>query len=162
MSELLQSDMEALLAGDSKSQSLRRNFVRAACSLIEGYAHCFREMCQVGLATGPGSLSADEAKVLTDERAFGSTDRVKLTVRAIFRLFELPKTPDFSERGWLQAQQLFNKRHRLMHPKSVEDLAVSDEQWDTLYDGATWIFRQLFSFMSELARVPGTGEVPAA
>jgi len=162
MSELLQSDMEALLVGDPKSQSLRRNFVRAACSLVEGYAHCYRDMCQVGVAAGPGPLNADETKVLTDERAFGSTDRVKLTVRAIFKLFELPNAPDFSQKGWPQAQALFDRRDRLTHPKSVADLVVADEHWDIVYDGAAWIFEQLFSFMRELNRVHGNGEVPAA
>jgi hypothetical protein len=155
MSEILQSDMEALLADGSDTQSSRRNFIRAAASLIEGYTHCFREMCQVGLATGAVTLTPNEASVLTTERGFGSAERTKLTIRATYKLFELPEVPDFGVRGWQGAVALLDKRDSLMHPKSVEDLDVSEAQRHAVHEGAIWILKQLFGFMSQLARVHG-------
>lgn len=156
MSRLLQDDVEALLRDEDDSQSSRRNFVRAAASLIEGYAQCFREMAEVGLETGAGPLSAKEIAVLRDERGFGSADRVKYTLRATYKLFQLPEVPQFSEQGWSDAQTLLEKRDSLMHPKTVNDLAVSDQSWERIHNGAVWLFAQLFGFMEQLAKAHGT------
>ncbi|HEY4369064.1 MAG TPA: hypothetical protein VGN07_17655 [Steroidobacteraceae bacterium] len=156
MSKILQRDMEALLSNDDESESSRRNFIRAAASLIEGYAHCFREMCAVGLETGPGALTAKEENVLKDERGFGSIDRIKYTLRGTYRMFQLPSPPEFSDRGWVDAQALLKKRDALMHPKSVEDLSISEQQWLGLHSGAVWVLAQLFGFMAQLAIAHGT------
>ena len=79
LSKLLTSDVELLLQDNTDSQSFRRNFVRAAAALTEGYLHCFRDMCQVGLDSGKGPLSEKEFRVLQEERSFDSISRVKLT-----------------------------------------------------------------------------------
>jgi hypothetical protein len=155
MSRLLQQDLEELLAHDEDTQSSRRNFIRAAASLVEGYTACFREMCQVGLETGPGSLSRNEEAVLKNERLYGSAERTKLTIRATFKMFQLPSVPDFGTKEWLQALRFLDKRDRLMHPKSVDDLDVSDSSWSDIYGGSVWLLQQLFGFMSQLARVHG-------
>jgi hypothetical protein len=151
MSEMLQADVDALLDGDMRSQSGRRNFIRGACSLVEGYTACFRDMCQVGLETGPGSLDADEEKVLRNERGFVLIDRTKLSVLATYKMYELPVIPDFVAVGWVQAQRFLRKRNELMHPKTAPNLEVRDADWDELYDGVLWIFAQLFGFMEQLA-----------
>lgn len=156
MSDLLQADIEELLNHDEGTQSARRNFVRAAASLVEGYSSCFREMCQVGLETGPGTLSKKEVKVLKSERSFGSVERIKLSARAAFKLFGLPSPPDFGASGWRQAQTFLEKRDRLMHPKSAQDLEISDESWADIYDGTVWLLQQLFGFMGQIAKTHGT------
>ncbi len=156
MSTLLQNDVEALLKDDDDSQSSRRNFICASASLIEGYAHCFRAMCEVGVETRAGPLDAKEVLVIRDERAFGAADRVKYTLRATYKLFQLPAVPQFSQQGWSDAQALLDKRDSLMHPKNVGDLAVGDEAWQRIHKGAVWLFGELFGFMSQLAKVHGT------
>ena len=74
MSDVLRADVAALPVDLESSQSSRRHFVRAAAALAEGTAHCFREMCQVGVDTGADPLSTDEKLVLSDERAFSSME----------------------------------------------------------------------------------------
>jgi hypothetical protein len=155
MSKMLGADVELLLQDESDTQSSRRNFIRAASTLVEGYTHCFREMCAVGVVTSPASLSEEEVKALTFERKLGSIERTKLTVRATYKLFELPDVPNFGVRGWEQAQRLLDKRDRLMHPKSVQDLEVADDEWNDIHLGVEWLFEQLFGFMEQLARIHG-------
>lgn len=162
MSKVLQRDMEVLLNGDDGSESSHRNFIRAAASLIEGYTHCFREMCEVGLETGPGTLSEKEVFVLKNERSFSSADRVKYTLRGTYKMFQFPSVPEFSGRGWEGAQALLDKRDALMHPKSVEDLSVSEKQWLPIHDGAVWLFKQLFGFMAQLATAHGIQQTSRA
>jgi hypothetical protein len=155
MSAALQEDVEAILRIDDDSQSYRRNFIRAACSLIEGYGHCFRTICAIGLETGPGRLSEKEVTALKDERSFGSADRTRLTLRAAFRMLELPRSPQFGDPGWSKAKALLRKRDALRHPKSAEDLVVSDASWSDIFEGAQWLFAQLFSFIEQLATKHG-------
>jgi hypothetical protein len=114
-------------------------------------------MWQVGLETGPGTLSADDVKALTDERGLGANDRTKFTIRGTYKLFDLPHAPDFSERGWQHAQTLLAKRDQLMHPKSLSDFAVSDAEWETIYEGTTWLFSPLLGFIGQLAQAHGVG-----
>jgi len=156
MSNMLQADVEALLEDTRDTQSSRRNFIRAVAPLMEGYAHCFRDMCQVGLETGAGSLTSKEVKVLKAERSFDSAERVKLTLRAAYKMFQLPSVPDFASEGWKHAQRFIEKRDKVMHPKSVEDLEVPEAQWSDIHAGVVWLFEQLFGFMGQLARVHGT------
>jgi len=155
MSNLLQDDIEALLDVKDDSQNSRRNFIRAAAALIEGYAHCFREMCEVGVGTGAGPLTSKEVQVIQAERSFDSAERIKLTLRAAYKLFQLLSVPEFGDQGWHHAQTLIEKRDRLMHPKSIEDLEVPDDLWDDVHKGTVWLFRQLFGFMEQLAIVHG-------
>jgi hypothetical protein len=155
MSNILQDDIEALLNVNDDSQNTRRNFIRAAAALIEGYAYCFREMCEVGIATGAGPLTSKEVEVIQAERSFDSTDRLKLTLRAAYKSFQLPSVPEFGDEGWQHTQALIEKRDRLMHPKNAEDLEVPDALWADIHEGTKWIFRQLFSFMEQLAIVHG-------
>jgi hypothetical protein len=48
---ILMSDILELTETDyeSRSPSWRRNYIRTSIALIEGYGHCLREMCAVGV-----------------------------------------------------------------------------------------------------------------
>jgi hypothetical protein len=116
-------------------------------------------MCHVGIETVPGRLDHEEARVLTAERDFGNIERIKLTIRATYKLFELPNRPDFGQHGWKQAQLLLKERSRLMHPKNLRDLEVSDAEWEIIYEGATWVFSSLLRFMAQVAEVHGNSRL---
>ena len=155
MSDALRNDLEAILGSEDESQSFRRNFVRVTCALGEGYASCFREICAIGLETGPGDLSTREVKALQDERSLDSIERAKFTLRAAYKMLQLPSPPDFGDRGWASAQTLLLKRDGLMHPKSMDDLTISDSQWEAVHEGARWLLTQLFGLVEQLQRKYG-------
>lgn len=155
MSDALRDDVEAVLRCDDGSQSFRRNFVRAACALGEGNSACFREICAIGLETGPGDLSEMEVSALQDERSMSSAARAKFTLRAAYKMLQLPLPPNFGDIGWNNAQILLAKRDCLMHPKSVEDLEITDVQWAKVYEGAQWLFTQLFGLVEQLQQKQG-------
>jgi hypothetical protein len=156
MSDALQDDVEAILTADDGSQSHRRNLIRAASALVEGYGSCFREICAIGLETGPGNLNSREVRALEDERSLGSADRTKLTLRAAYKMLQLPRPPKFGDPGWPKAKKLLKKRDALMHPKTVQDLSVPDEEWDEINEGVRWLFAQLFGLVKQLAEKHGT------
>lgn len=155
LSNILQADMNVLLDGENDSQHWRRNFIRASASLIEGYAHCLREMCAVSFECVAPEISKKESEVLQSERGFDANERIKLTLRVAYKLFELQPAPNFGGSEWPRAQRVLEKRHLLMHSKSPADLQVADNLWDELRGDVTWLIEQLFNFMSALEKKHG-------
>lgn len=156
LSKILQVDMNALLEDESDSQHWRRNFIRTSVSLIEGYAHCLREMCKVSsFEYIAPELSRTELKVLQSEKEFKANERIRLTLRLAYKLFQLELAPNFDGNEWHRAQQVLTKRHLLMHPKTPADLEVPEDLWNELRDGVAWMMEQLFNFFSLLKQKHG-------
>lgn len=155
LSKILQADMNALLDGENDTQHWRRNFVRASAALIEGYAHSLREMCAIGFECVAPEITKNEAEVLRSEKGFDANDRIKLTLRAAYKLFELAPAPNFGGKEWLRAQGVLGKRHLLMHPKTASDLEVSADQWKEIREDVTWLMEQLFNFFALLQQKHG-------
>lgn len=150
LSDVLRSDLIALLDSESASQHWRRNYIRVSASLIEGYAHCLREMCAVSFECIAPEISQKEAEVLQEERNFSANERIKLTLRVAYKLFELQPAPNFGGPEWPRAQRVLAKRHLLMHPRSPADLEVTEESWGELREDTTWLIGQLFNFIAAL------------
>lgn len=155
LSNILQADMNVLLDGENDSQHWRRNFIRASASLIEGYAHCLREMCAVSFECIAPEISRKESEVLQSERGFDANERIKLTLRVAYKIFQLEPAPKFGGNEWPRAQRVLSKRHLLMHPKTPADLEVPDDLWDEMRDDVAWLMEQLFNFFSLLQQKHG-------
>jgi hypothetical protein len=102
LSSVLQADMSALLDCETETQQWRRNFIRVSASLIEGYAYCLRELCAVSFkcSTVP-KITKKETKVIESEKECSAVDRIKFSLRAAYKLFEL--TPGHLEKYSLEA-----------------------------------------------------------
>jgi hypothetical protein len=148
LTTILDEDIKSMLSVKSASQQWRRNFVRASTALLEGHAHCLREMCLVGLHCSAPSLTKKERSAITDERGYDANDRLKLTLRAAYKLFSLRPAPDFSGADWACAQRVLRKRHRLMHPKRPRDLGLSDRTWSEMRRDIVWLMKQFSDFLS--------------
>jgi hypothetical protein len=133
-----------------RTQHWRRNFIRSAAALIEGHAHCLREMCAVSFECIAPELTKKEADVLRSEESFSAAERMKLTLRAAYTLFELAPAPNFGGNEWPKAQKVLLKRHLLMHPKTPADLDVSDSLWNDIRTDIAWLMEQFFNFLSLL------------
>ena len=150
LSPILQGDLAALLATETNASHWRRNFMRASAALIEGYVHCLCDMCAISFECITSEISKDEAEVLKSAGNFSANDRVKFTLRVAYKLFQLSPSPQFSGNEWPCAQRVLRKRHGLMHPKTPEDLEISDELWTELREDVMWLFKQFFDFFALL------------
>jgi len=150
LSVLLREDLLSLLEKESKSPQWRRNFIRVSATLIEGYAHCYREICAVSFESVAPDINSRETKVLHSERDFDANERIKLTLRAAHQLFDLQSAPNFGGPEWPRAKRVLEKRHLLMHPKVPSDLDIPDELWNELRADVTWLLEQMFNFVSTL------------
>lgn len=152
LSKILQEDINTILDSEVSSQYSRRNFLRTSSALIEGYTHCFRDMCAVSFECSAPEISEKEAKALKLEKEFSAADRIKFTLRAAHKIFEVEPAPDFTKGEWENVRKVFEKRGSLMHPKTRSDLEISDNLWEEIYKGVTWIFEQLFNFILLLVK----------
>lgn len=155
LTEVLRGDLVEMLDMESDSQHWRRNYIRVSASLIEGYAHCLREMCAVSFECVAPEIGKKEAEVLRSERSFDANERIKVTLRVAYKLFELQPVPNFGGSEWPRAQRVLEKRHLLMHPKNPADLEVPDYLWNELRGGVTWLIEQLFNFIAALQEKHG-------
>lgn len=155
LTRILQEDMTVLLESENDTQQWRRNFIRASAALIEGHAHCLRDMCSISFDCVAPEITSKEAEVLQSERSFDANERIKLTMRVAYKLFELEPAPTFGGHEWPRAQRVLTKRHLLMHPKAPSDLELPDDLWRELREDVTWLFAQLFSFLTLLEKKHG-------
>jgi len=155
LTNLLREDLVSLLDSESNSLHWRRNFIRVSASLIEGHVHCLREIWVVSFDCLAPSIHPKEAEALCSEGKFSANERLKFTLRAAYKLFELQPAPNFGGLEWCRALRVLEKRHLLMHPKNPADLHVSKHLWADLYSGVTWLIEQLFTFISALEKKHG-------
>jgi hypothetical protein len=168
LSDTLRSDIIFLLDSNDDSQHSRRNLIRLSASLIEGHVHCITTICVIALncllpnykaqtlderhslvSAYELGITKNELEPLT-ERKISADQRIKLTLRLAFKLFQLNTQPDFGCSQWENARTALIKRDSLMHPKSSADLDVTDELFHEVREGITWLMKQLFEFMEAL------------
>ncbi len=144
ITEILKSDILFLIELDDDNNSGRRNYIRTLTPLIEGYSSCFREIASIGLECNSPVISNKERQVLKEESKFGAADRIKLTLKATYKMFELVPVPDFGGNNWENAKVAITKRGALMHPKSALDLEISESSWLVIRNGLFWLTKEHF------------------
>lgn len=150
LGEVLVSDLVELSESEDDSAYWRRNYVRFTASLLEGYSNCFRKMAAIGLKSNSSSLSKKEQETLLTGSIFATSERIKLTLRAFCKMFELSPVPDFSGKEWKYALIFIEKRHTLMHPKTLSDLEFTEKLWDELRKGSNWLIKKHFDVLKIL------------
>jgi len=169
VSGVLLQDIENLVAAyrnDWSSQPLRRMFVRAYWSMIEGEVFCTKQFVLRACELGGKSLSAEdhvflaESRVIIDENGGASLKPVrsdtlsnlKQTLKIVSSKFELDWAPDFSTQGWGKLALSLELRHRITHPKTAAELIISDSELDIHKDAFAWFLAAFNEFKARLLR----------
>jgi len=147
VSNILVDDGMLLLDLKDDDVKWRRHFIRSTAAMIEGYSHCFRQISAIGLECDSINLTKAEREVLLNEGKFNATDRIKLTLRVSYKMFGYSPIPNFESDDWQNAIYALDRRHMLMHPKTVDDLEISSESWDRIHSGLEWLITQHFKFI---------------
>lgn len=131
-------------------QSARRDYVRCVFSAIEGMFWRLR-MDVLPHAEGLVDLTPHERAALTEEtysvdhqgavhlqpRYIALPALIRLLVKIIQRMHE-GYNVDFNHMGWQNLQSAIRVRNRLTHPKSIDDLHVSDKDIKQCTSGFFW------------------------
>jgi len=151
---------------DSDSQFWRRAFVRATLSFVEGITVLLKQQALVGACnkiTTTGEIDFARLSVLFGESYF-IDDIGKLRWRPIhipmlhnvafaFREFAQLHGSAFkldkSSEEWRALQTAFRVRDRLVHPKGVDELIVTDVELTAVKTAVSWLNESLGSLFSE-------------
>ncbi len=150
VAEILSNDLMTILEQETECETWKRTYIRHVSAMIEGDSYCFQQMAVIGLEVESPSLTSKEEKALKSSISFSASDQIKYVLRAAYKMFDLGDPPDFSGREWELAKEFFLKRHKLMHPKKLEDIRISGEEWEKLHDGSKWLVAEHFNIVSRL------------
>jgi hypothetical protein len=169
VSGVLRQDIESLVAAyrhDWSSQPLRRMFVRAYWSMIEGEVFRTKQFTLRACELGDKSLSAEEhvflseSRVIVDKEGVASMkhkhidtlSNLKQTLKIAASKFDLDWAPNFSTQGWEKLALSLELRHRITHPKVVAELVVSESELDVHKDAFAWFLEAFNEFQASLLR----------
>lgn len=129
----------------------RRDLVRTTFAAIEGSVWTMRESVRESAASA-GNLSpaADMALREVTVHVDGSGNAIEqirfLTLPTVIRLtikqvqlIDDTFNPSLSDQGWDSLQQALKVRHRITHPKTAPDLAITDEELIVVKSGLAWL-----------------------
>jgi hypothetical protein len=145
---------EAILK-QSDSPFARRNLVRATFAYFEGLVYSVKDrMVDSALAGESLRFTAGVLVNLMDEvprpnrqgKLELEANRVPFLNSCAFLLRVLAESrgidsgPFFSDNGWNQMQASLSMRHRITHPKQVEDLEISDSELENIRGAYRWLW----------------------
>jgi hypothetical protein len=151
--------------GDKLSQPERRIYVRSVFATIEAWIYAIKQMA-LRWHPDPKCPTISEA-----ERAFAQeheyrltvsgdveTRRAKISLEANLRFgFKLlgkagyvPSELDVSGPEWQSFKRAIKIRDRITHPKSVDDLNISDEDYKDVSAGFGWVLISYTKLFTEV------------
>lgn len=135
-------------------QGAKRDFVRTSFAAIEGAVWSFREQIRA-LATSTEELSDAERTVLSEiAYSVDKTGRLSpqakfLTLPAAIRLcarigqrIAPAANMDFAGAGWQNFTLAIDIRNRITHPKSLDDLNLTDRDLNTCAGALHWFLEE--------------------
>lgn len=144
------------LRNDSDHQPSRRNWVRTFCSQVEAFAYSTKQIL-ADLSEFPFvKLSPHEILLLREEwyeiadngepRLRGDKfvqikTNLKFLATMCSRAFERPYALDTGGSGWTALDAAFKIRNRLVHPKAVQDMFITDDELKTVAQAQDWFHK---------------------
>ncbi len=137
---------------DNNSQTHRRAYVRSVFALIEGVLHRMK-LTAAHMGSHMFTLSIPEL-VMINEETFDVDDKgevvakrvfvkflnnVKFAFRTYSKSFGSSFELSLGGKGWWSLRECVKVRDRLMHPKTILDLEVTDAEVDATKIAFNWI-----------------------
>jgi hypothetical protein len=149
LSQILMGDVRVVIDRGHREQTDRRAYVRAVFACIEGLTYTAK---QTILEDFPKSLASAETALIKEE-TFDLDDKGSPKVRPLFiqlaknvrftfsllaRFREVPVTLKVDGLGWQSFLTAIEIRNRVMHPKCVGDLSITDDELKSVCLAYRW------------------------
>jgi hypothetical protein len=155
--EVLNKDVTDVkeIAGDSFSSFHVRMSIRAYSALIEGMLYQMRHVALSSESKNCRVYNLHERFILSEEQCTldkkGNIKTKESYEKALpmllFTLKQYPKihgtqfTPDTSDDGWRCLRAFISIRNRVVHPKSYNDLELTNKEWKEINKGIDWFYK---------------------
>jgi hypothetical protein len=137
---------------ESDTPTHRRELVRAVFAAIEGLHWRLKRDVATHRHVIPGGLTAHEQAAMAEEsytvderghvsaipRFLPLATAIRLVVRIVQR-YRTDYKVDFDHVGWSNLKAAIDVRNRIIHPKQLEDLTVSQEEIRRSMSAFAWI-----------------------
>ena len=167
MENVLRQDMldcGRLIEGEHKTDSASRSFVRCVFALIEGSVFNLKQTALTLHRHGKGKFSQAELAMLEDVsyelsdkgeakeqiKFIPLTKNIRFAFSAATRAFQVKFELVVDDEGWSTFKDALGIRNRITHPKSIEDLKLSDEEVQTVTDAGSWFLHNQHTLMRKL------------
>ncbi|MCC7113679.1 MAG: hypothetical protein IT520_04755 [Burkholderiales bacterium] len=167
MNTLLREDINCLLDkfdSDWASQTFRRLVVRACWSHIEAVVFGLKQISLTAQNLGSGDISGKTRAFLEERQIVVNTvgdatiisvradtiKNVKLTLKLAARLFDVSWQPQFSGSEWPLFRESVQIRHRITHPKSLKELEITDDEYDSHKTAYLWFTGGFTRFLESM------------
>jgi hypothetical protein len=163
----LHTDVKACRAApDHNTQLGRRQYARTVFAAVEGAIYVFKQLVlheveDRGLHLSSGEeLFLEEVEYRLNDRGEVERQRAKITfinnLKFSFRLFAqvhgLKLQLQTGGDGWCALKESIKVRDRLAHPKRVEDLTVTDDEFRKLNKAYYWFASTAMIYFAEATR----------
>lgn len=151
MNAVLREDLEVLLAAfpDQSGQVLRRNFIRASWAYVEAIAFAFKSMATLLVDEGACEVDPKDKEFLNNQR-FEALENVKMTMKLAAKVFSVPERNLGGGTDWRHVKASNTVRNRLLHPKSLSDLKVSNAEWESHTSAFAWLVRAFDGLLTDV------------
>jgi hypothetical protein len=143
-------------------QFWRRTAIRTLAATLDGIIFSLK---QTAMATGPMSgfaFNEEELFFLSEEAAEtasgkkmrlpGFRENLKRTFKLFAQIHKISCPTDFNHAGFSSLCDTYELRHKLMHPKSFWDFAVSDEQKQKAAEAIQWLDNEIRNLLDSCSR----------
>ena len=134
------------------TQTRRRSYIRAVFAFFEGDIfqrkrlvlirrdHMQEEFeeAQVALLREEQYELTQKGEIRVQPKFLKLTDNLLFSFKALAQALGVDFEPDLGGRGWDSFRKAVKVRNRLMHPKQLEELEVSDQDLQCVRTALTW------------------------
>ncbi len=148
------ASLDELKSSDTPTR--RRSAIRTVLASIEGVMHLTRGCLNVyPLTAAELTIVKELSYEVTDRGTINERERsvpfdrsLKAIVR-IVRKYRPEYSLDYDHPGWSALLRSLDVRHRLTHPKTLEDLTVTDSETEDAHRGFYWFLAFAIEVMRE-------------
>lgn len=157
---------EFFLESDTNNQFARRNYIRNTFSCMEGSIWLLKEVCLKATDSNgrKAKISVGEFLILSEtnyelksngeikknQKKLKFTDNIKFTFLMINKLFKMEIDLNVGSKSWEELLEAINIRNRIIHPKGVESLTISDEEIKICQNAVSWYNSKIHQFIQKL------------
>lgn len=149
LQDQLRNDLEELLEMDQDTPAWRRRVIRESISYVEAVCSGYQRLGAIAYgAYGEAELSRHYSKKQIQairNQKLTTAERIKCLTKVGHKvMFNNQDRSDFTVQGWVHAQRLIDKRHRLTHPSGITDISITNEEGEILRSGAIFLINEVY------------------
>ena len=166
MGQVLSQDMidcEQLIKARPEDEGVKRSFIRCVFALIEGSVFNLKETALTLAKHGRGKFSHGELAMLEEvsydlgdkgeareqPKFIQLTKNVRFAFSAAARAFQVTYELAVDDKEWSTFKDAIAIRNRITHPKSVDDLKLSDDEVQVVADAGSWFLKNKHTLLQK-------------